>query len=201
MCWGIFWVYAQERYSWILRQFNVQFSEEPPDWFLEWFYQSAIPPTMEECSSFSSVYTQLVSPIICLISDKISRVAIWRLCSVEMEAQLCTPNTDSGWEHHCFSQEETNTRSKPSLPRRCPILEPFPQTALPMCHINLQTSQQTLLHCLVCHAAWEILDHQTWWNFLPTPPNYSTGISVEEIGETETKKGKKLLLFGEESSK
>lgn len=119
-----------------------------------------------------------------------------------MEAQHCIPNTDSGWEHHCFSHEETSTRSKPSLPRRCPILEPFLQTTLPMCHIFLQKSKQTcLLHCLVCHAAWEILDHQTWWNFSPTPPNYSTGISVEEIGETETKKEIKynLLLFGEES--
>lgn len=109
-----------------------------------------------------------------------------------MEAQHCIPNTDSGWEHHCFYHEETSTRSKPSLPRRCPILEPFLQTALPMCHIFLQKSKQTcLLHCLVCRAAWEILDHQTWWNFSPTPPNYSTGISVEEIGETETKKEKK----------
>jgi len=34
-------------------------------------------------------------------------------------------------------------------------------------------------------------------------PNYSTGISIEEIGETETKKEIKynLLLFGEESCK
>jgi len=32
ICWSIFWVYAQERYSWVLRKCNVQFSEEPPEW-------------------------------------------------------------------------------------------------------------------------------------------------------------------------
>jgi hypothetical protein len=31
-----------------------QFSEEPPDWFPEWFYQLAIPPKMEEFCSFST---------------------------------------------------------------------------------------------------------------------------------------------------
>jgi hypothetical protein len=32
--------------------YYVQFSEEPPKGFPEWLYQLAIPPTMEECSSF-----------------------------------------------------------------------------------------------------------------------------------------------------
>jgi len=36
-------------------------------------------------------------------------------------------------------------------------------------------------------------------NFSPTPPNYSTGISVEEIGETETKKEKKTCCCLEKS--
>jgi len=38
-----------------------------------------------------SVYTQLVSPLICLISDKISRVAICRLCSVEWNHSTVFP--------------------------------------------------------------------------------------------------------------
>jgi hypothetical protein len=50
--WKIFWIYAQKRYCWILRQYYVQFSVEPPDCFPEWLYKLAIPPTMEECSSF-----------------------------------------------------------------------------------------------------------------------------------------------------
>ena len=46
--------YTQERYCGILRQYYVQFFEEPPDWFPEWLYKLAIPPTMEECFSFST---------------------------------------------------------------------------------------------------------------------------------------------------
>jgi hypothetical protein len=46
----------------VLRSFsskNIQvknrlFTEEPTDRFPEWLYQLAIPPTMEECSSFST---------------------------------------------------------------------------------------------------------------------------------------------------
>ena len=34
--WGIFCVYAQEWYSWVLRYIYFQYSEESPDWFPEW---------------------------------------------------------------------------------------------------------------------------------------------------------------------
>ena len=43
--------YAQEWYSWVLRYYYAQLSEELPDWL----YQLAIPPTVK-CSSF---YTSL----------------------------------------------------------------------------------------------------------------------------------------------
>ena len=34
-CWGIFWIYTQEWYGWVLQKYHVQFFEEPPDWFAE----------------------------------------------------------------------------------------------------------------------------------------------------------------------
>jgi hypothetical protein len=49
-----FWVYVQEWYSWILRYYYVQLSEEMPNWFPEWLYQLAIPPAMEEYSFSTS---------------------------------------------------------------------------------------------------------------------------------------------------
>jgi len=91
-----------------------------------------------------------------------------------------------------FYHDETSTRSKSSLPRNCLILEPFLQTPLQLCHIFLQKSKQTSFSALlVCHAAWEILDHQTWRKFSPRHPKLQHWYQCRGNRRDRNEKGKK----------
>ena len=54
------WIYAQEWNCWITWQFYIYFSEVPPYYFPQWLYQFILPPTVQECSLFSTPSQRLL---------------------------------------------------------------------------------------------------------------------------------------------